>query len=114
MLLSSQGIRTGGAAVELLESAWVLLALHLGLPAPSERQHVRLFGQAGTLLRGHALGHDRVGVLESVRWRDRAQPRTRGAARRTTSPVEPNSCFRAEKIAPDHPALAALGIVESR
>jgi hypothetical protein len=28
------------------------------------------------------------------------------------SPVEPKSCFRAEKIAPDHPALEALGIGE--
>ena len=28
------------------------------------------------------------------------------------SPVEPKSCFRAEKIAPDHPGLKALGIVE--
>ena len=28
------------------------------------------------------------------------------------SPVEPKSCFRAEKIAPDHPALKALGVVE--
>ncbi len=28
------------------------------------------------------------------------------------SPVEPTSCFRADKIAADHPALQALGIVE--
>jgi hypothetical protein len=28
------------------------------------------------------------------------------------NPSEPTSCFRAEKIAPDHPALRALGVVE--
>jgi hypothetical protein len=30
------------------------------------------------------------------------------------SPVEPNSCFRAQWIAPDHPGLAALGVVDAR
>jgi hypothetical protein len=30
------------------------------------------------------------------------------------SPVEPTSCFRAQWIAPDHPALAVLGVVASR
>jgi hypothetical protein len=30
------------------------------------------------------------------------------------SPVEPTSCFRAQWIAPDHPALAALGVAGSR
>ena len=30
------------------------------------------------------------------------------------SPLEPTSCFRAQWIAPDHPALAALGVVASR
>lgn len=30
------------------------------------------------------------------------------------NPIEATACFRAEKIAPDHPALAALGVIESR
>ncbi|NOT31358.1 MAG: hypothetical protein HOP15_13005 [Planctomycetes bacterium] len=28
------------------------------------------------------------------------------------NPVEPTSCFRATKLAPDHPGLKALGIVK--
>src|SRR5262249_18210953 len=56
----------------------LLLVLHLGLPAPGERQHLRLLRQAGALLRAHAREGDRVGVLEPLRWRARDGHGTRG------------------------------------